>query len=246
MKPVFGAIVDLNNDLGRRCRFGWLSVCCQGRHFNPELLSWHFSGAVSIVIILGGIGHLRGALIGAFALLQEFFHSEGIFGAFAEHWQLGLGISIIASVALLRRGLVGVPGQWKEQLVGRASRRPAEFLDRPAGLLSQGQKRRPEIAMCLATAPQVLWLDEPLAGMGAGETERMLELLHQLTGSHAILLFENDMDAAFRAADRITVRVNGAVIASGTPEFVRTNAEVQSAYLGDQQHELLSARGLSG
>ena len=92
---------------------------------NPELMSWHFSGAVLIMIILGGIGHLRGALIGAFvfALLQEFFQSEAIFGSFAKHWHLGLGLAIIASVALLPKGLVGLPGQWKERLVGRASRR---------------------------------------------------------------------------------------------------------------------------
>jgi branched-chain amino acid transport system permease protein len=88
---------------------------------NPELLSWHLSGAVLIMIILGGLGHLRGALIGAFAfaLLQEFFKSEALFGAFAKHWHLGLGLAIIASVALLPRGLVGVPGQWRERLAGR-------------------------------------------------------------------------------------------------------------------------------
>ena len=94
-------------------------------YVNPELMSWHFSGAVLIMIILGGIGHLRGALIGAFAfaLLQEFFKSEAIFGGFAKHWTLGLGLTIIASVALLPRGLVGLPGQWKDRLLGRASRR---------------------------------------------------------------------------------------------------------------------------
>lgn len=88
---------------------------------NPELLSWHLSGAVLIMIILGGIGHLRGALIGAFAyaLLQEFFKSEAIFGAFAKHWTLGLGLTIIASVALLPQGLVGVPAQIRERLLGR-------------------------------------------------------------------------------------------------------------------------------
>ena len=92
---------------------------------NPELMSWHFSGSVLIMIILGGIGHLRGALVGAFAfaLLQELFQSEAIFGSFAKHWQLGLGLTIIASVALLPRGLVGLPAQWKEHPVGRASRR---------------------------------------------------------------------------------------------------------------------------
>ncbi|MCW5636963.1 MAG: branched-chain amino acid ABC transporter permease [Rubrivivax sp.] len=76
---------------------------------NPELLSWHLSGAVLIMLILGGIGHLRGAVLGAFAftLLQEVFRSEALFGAFAKHWLLGLGVTIIASVALLPRGLIG-------------------------------------------------------------------------------------------------------------------------------------------
>jgi branched-chain amino acid transport system permease protein len=97
----------------------------QDGYVNPEMLSWHLSGSVLIMIILGGIGHLRGALIGAFAfaLLQEFFKSEAIFGAFAKYWHLGLGLTIIASVALLPRGLVGVPGQIRERLMGRASRR---------------------------------------------------------------------------------------------------------------------------
>ena len=87
---------------------------------NPELFSWHLSGSVLIMIILGGLGHLRGALIGAFAfaLLQEFFQSEAIFGAFAKHWHLGLGLAIIASVALLPRGLIGVTGQLRARLVG--------------------------------------------------------------------------------------------------------------------------------
>ena len=107
-----------------------------------------------------------------------------------------------------------------------------DVLDRPAGLLSHGQKRQLEIAMCLATAPEVLLLDEPLAGMGAEETERMLALLAALKPGHAIGLVEHDMDAVFRIADVITVMVNGAVIATGNPDFVRNSAEVQAAYLG--------------
>ena len=95
-----------------------------------------------------------------------------------------------------------------------------------------GQKRQLEIAMCLASDPKVLLLDEPLAGMGAEETDRMLTLLEKLRQDHAILLVEHDMDAVFRIADQITVMVNGSVIASGTPEEVRNNAEVQAAYLG--------------
>ncbi len=79
-------------------------------YVNPELLSWHLSGSVLVMIILGGIGHLRGAVIGAFAfaLLQEFFKSEAIFGDFSKHWLLGLGLTIIVSVALLPRGLIGI------------------------------------------------------------------------------------------------------------------------------------------
>ena len=104
---------------------------------------------------------------------------------------------------------------------------------RTAGTLSHGQKRQLEIAMCLATAPQVLLLDEPLAGMGAEETERMLGLLDALKPGHAILLVEHDMDAVFRIADRITVMVNGTVIATGEPADIRKNADVQTAYLGE-------------
>lgn len=109
----------------------------------------------------------------------------------------------------------------------------SDVLEREAGLLSHGQKRQLEIAMCLATAPQVLLLDEPLAGMGAEETERMLALLQSLKATHAILLIEHDMDAVFRVADCITVMVNGGVIASGSPDFVRNSAEVRVAYLGE-------------
>jgi branched-chain amino acid transport system ATP-binding protein len=108
-----------------------------------------------------------------------------------------------------------------------------DVLDRPAGLLSHGQKRQLEVAMCLATQPQVLLLDEPLAGMGAEETERMLTLLDHLKAEHAVLLVEHDMDAVFRIADRITVMVNGAVLASDTPAAVRASPAVQAAYLGE-------------
>jgi len=109
----------------------------------------------------------------------------------------------------------------------------ADHATRVAGSLSHGGKRQLEIAMCLATRPQVLLLDEPLAGMGAEETERMLALLAALRPGHAILLVEHDMDAVFRIADRITVMVNGAVIASGAPAAIRGNEDVQTAYLGE-------------
>jgi branched-chain amino acid transport system ATP-binding protein len=109
----------------------------------------------------------------------------------------------------------------------------APVADRLAGGLAHGQKRQLEIAMCLAPGPQVLLLDEPLAGMGPEETERMLELLATLKDGHAVLLVEHDMDAVFRIADAITVMVDGAVLASGTPAAVRDNPDVQAAYLGE-------------
>lgn len=103
-----------------------------------------------------------------------------------------------------------------------------------AGNLSHGQQRQLELAMCLATKPRVLLLDEPLAGMGAEETGRMLALLEKIKVSRAVLLVEHDMDAVFRIADRVTVMVNGRVIASDHPQAIRENPDVRVAYLGDE------------
>ncbi|WP_088159466.1 ABC transporter ATP-binding protein [Achromobacter xylosoxidans] len=107
---------------------------------------------------------------------------------------------------------------------------------REAGLLPHGRKRQLEIAMCLAGEPQVLLLDEPLAGMGPEETDRILDLLETLKPGHAILLVEHDMDAVFRVAETITVMVNGAAIASGAPDAIRANPDVRTAYLGEDSH----------
>ena len=104
-----------------------------------------------------------------------------------------------------------------------------------AGAISHGEQRQLEIAMTLATEPQVLLLDEPLAGMGAVEAERMVALLLTIKKDHGILLVEHDMDAVFTLADKLTVMVNGQVIASGTPTAIRADASVQAAYLGEDQ-----------
>jgi branched-chain amino acid transport system ATP-binding protein len=106
--------------------------------------------------------------------------------------------------------------------------------DVTAAALSHGEQRQLEIAMTLATDPGILLLDEPLAGMGAEESARMVELLRRLRTSHAILLVEHDMDAVFSLADRLTVMVNGTVLASGSPEEIRANRAVQEAYLGQE------------
>jgi branched-chain amino acid transport system ATP-binding protein len=121
-----------------------------------------------------------------------------------------------AAMALQRAGLAG-----REEII--------------AGTLSHGEQRQLEIAMVLATDATVLLLDEPLAGMGAEESAQMVELLKTLRADHAILLVEHDMDAVFAVADVITVLVTGQVLASGEPEAIRANREVQQAYLGQDE-----------
>ncbi len=108
----------------------------------------------------------------------------------------------------------------------------AELAPRGAAILSHGQLRQLEIAMVLATAPQVLLLDEPLAGMGAEEAERIATLLRALAVDHAVLLIEHDMDVVFAVADSITVMVDGLVLDEGTPAQIRASARVRDAYLG--------------
>jgi branched-chain amino acid transport system permease protein len=369
-------------------------------YVNPEMLGWHTSGTVLVMLILGGLGSLRGAVLGAAAylLLKDAFQSQALIGEASKHWQLWMGATVIACVALMPKGLaglldrlapdpgpdnetqiehssassgqngwkaapdkrkapsmdatllrahgitrrfgglvavsevslelkrgevhavIGTNGAGKSTLVnvlagelppsdgrvellgtdvtriaqpqraraglGRTYQRSTLFSDftvlenvrlaaqaadpapwrigaaamqdaallarahtciaqvglsevaqRTASSISHGQRRQLEIAMCLATEPQVLLLDEPLAGMGAEETERMLALLRSLKPNHAILLIEHDMDAVFRIADRITVMVEGRVIASDTPAAIRAHPEVQRAYLGEDFHD---------
>ena len=100
--------------------------------------------------------------------------------------------------------------------------------------LSHGEQRELELAVALATKPQLLLLDEPMAGLGVTESARMVKLLQELRREVTIVLVEHDMDAVFALADRITVLVYGRVIASGAPAAIRGNEEVRRAYLGDR------------
>jgi branched-chain amino acid transport system ATP-binding protein len=100
--------------------------------------------------------------------------------------------------------------------------------------LSHGEQRELELAVALATRPQLLLLDEPMAGLGATESGRMVKLLANLRKEVTIVLVEHDMNAVFALADRITVLVYGRVIASDVPAAIRVNEEVKRAYLGDQ------------
>ena len=103
-----------------------------------------------------------------------------------------------------------------------------------AANLAHGEQRQLEVAMALATNPRLLLLDEPMAGMGTEESQRMIDLLSKLKQKKTIILVEHDMDAVFRLADRISVLVYGRVIATGTPEKIKMNEEVRRAYLGEE------------
>ncbi|MSQ69918.1 MAG: ABC transporter ATP-binding protein [Betaproteobacteria bacterium] len=113
-----------------------------------------------------------------------------------------------------------------------------------AANLAHGEQRQLEVGLALATRPKLVLLDEPMAGMGPEESERIIALVMQLKGSTlhasgaaplAVLLIEHDMDAVFRLADRISVLVSGAVIATGKPDEIRANADVKRAYLGEEE-----------
>ena len=133
---------------------------------------------------------------------------------------------------------------WRRAREERALREPARAVLAQVGLatradveacaLAHGEQRQLEIAMALATRPRLLLLDEPVAGMGTDESQRMVALLRTLRGRHTIVLVEHDMDVVWALADRISVMVYGRVIASGTPEAIRANADVRRAYLGEE------------
>ncbi|MBL0726560.1 ABC transporter ATP-binding protein [Piscinibacter sp. HJYY11] len=110
-------------------------------------------------------------------------------------------------------------------------------LDRTAGALSHGEQRQLEVGLALALNPKLLLLDEPMAGMGPEESERMVALLQGLRGSVTMLLVEHDMDAVFRLADRISTLVFGKIIATGTADEIREHPEVKRAYLGDDTED---------
>jgi branched-chain amino acid transport system ATP-binding protein len=123
---------------------------------------------------------------------------------------------------------LNAPAMEALQIVGLAPR-----ADMPAGALSHGEKRRLELAIALAQAPRLLLLDEPMAGAGVEETRGLVETLKGLKRRYTLVLVEHDMQAVFALADRISVLVEGRIIATGTPEAVRANPAVRSAYLGE-------------
>jgi branched-chain amino acid transport system ATP-binding protein len=167
--------------------------------------------------------------------LARSFQITSIFGEF----------SALDNVALAVQAHAGHSFRfWRAARGERDLREPARAMLDTVGLgaradviaatLAHGEQRQLEIAMALATGPRLLLLDEPMAGMGPDESQRMIRFLRALKARHTILLVEHDMDAVFALADRISVMVYGTLIATGTPEEIRANAEVREAYLGEE------------
>ena len=115
-------------------------------------------------------------------------------------------------------------------------------MDVLATSISYGEQRQLEIAMLLAMEPEVLLLDEPLAGMGTNESAKVVELIGRLAEDHSVVLIEHDMDAVFAVADILTVMVDGVILESGLPEVIRDSARVREAYLGDEKLPSLEDR----
>jgi branched-chain amino acid transport system ATP-binding protein len=154
-------------------------------------------------------------------------------------------MSVIENVSLAVQAHAGHSFRfWKSAAGDEALRAPAMQALERVGLagsadalvanMSHGEKRQLEIAMALATGPKMLLLDEPMAGMGPEESQRMVDVLLGLKGDKTMLLIEHDMDVVFTLADRISVLVYGQVIASGKPEDIRNDEAVKRAYLGDE------------
>ena len=152
--------------------------------------------------------------------------------------------SVLDNVALAVQARSGRTGFWKPARADRTLTEPAQRVLEEVGLaqrknvlaanLAHGEQRQLEVAMALATDPRLLLLDEPMAGMGTEESQRMIALLSKLKKTKTIILVEHDMDAVFRLADRISVLVYGRVIATDVPERIKANVEVRKAYLGEE------------
>jgi branched-chain amino acid transport system ATP-binding protein len=159
---------------------------------------------------------------------------------------LFLDLSVLDNVALAVQAHAGHSFHfWRDARSEPELREPARATlarvglsaraDLLASLLSHGEHRQLELAMALAGSPRLLLLDEPMAGLGAEESARMVATLRALKRELTILLVEHDMDAVFALADRITVLVYGRVIATGGPDDIRANAQVRDAYLGEAE-----------
>lgn len=200
-----------------------------------HLLSGQLRPDAGTLLLMGRDVTRRGQAARVKAGLSRSFQVSNLFTGFSVRENLRLA---------LQAARPGRCGFWRRRTADEALDRAAvqlaaectldnSLLDLPAGTLPHGEQRKLEFAMAVASGPRVLLLDEPMAGMGPDETLRLTELIASLRGRFGMLLVEHDMQAVFALADRVSVLVSGRVIATGTPEAIRANIEVQRAYLGE-------------
>jgi branched-chain amino acid transport system ATP-binding protein len=171
----------------------------------------------------------------AAAGLARSFQITSILPAFTALENVALAVQARAGSSLRLFGRVAEEAALNEPALaalGEVGLAPRAHV--PAGHLSHGEKRALELAIALAMAPKLLLLDEPMAGTGREETGRLVGLLRDLKGRFPMVLVEHDMTAVFALADRISVLIYGRVLATGTPEEVRADPKVATAYLGDE------------
>jgi branched-chain amino acid transport system ATP-binding protein len=199
--------------------------------------------------ITGTVAPDSGRVIFAGADITRFSLPRRVHAGLARSFQITsiiAGFSVLENVAVAAQAKSGSSFRFfrdaaaEEALNDAARNALAEvgLADRAAiiaGALSHGEKRALEIAIALATGPRLLLLDEPLAGAGPEETEKLIALLRRLKARYAILLVEHDMQAVFALADRISVLTEGRIIASGSTAEIRASAEVRAAYLGEEE-----------
>ena len=199
--------------------------------------------------VTGTVAPDAGRVVFAGADITRFSFPRRVHAGLARSFQITsiiAGFSVLENVALAVQAKSGSSFRFfraaasEEALNGAARDALAEvgLTDRAAimaGALSHGEKRALEIAIALATQPRLLLLDEPLAGAGPEETERLITLLRRLKSRYAILLVEHDMQAVFALADRISVLAEGRIIASGSTTEIRASDEVRAAYLGEEE-----------
>jgi branched-chain amino acid transport system ATP-binding protein len=236
LKKMFGGLAAVNG-VSLECCVGRVHAVIgpngAGKTTLINLLSGDVAPSAGRIEILGrevaGLPPHRISRLG----VGRSYQRTNVFMSFTafENCRLAAQSRLPSSMRFLR------PASWYAE-VNQAAERALDLCglgsqkDTLASALSHGERRQLEVAMTLATSPKILLLDEPLAGMGAEEAERMVELLRRLGAAHAMLLVEHDMDAVFAIAATLTVMVDGRVLASGTPAEIHANAQVQEAYLG--------------
>lgn len=202
-----------------------------------NLISGRFAPSSGRIMLTGRpIGGLRPYQINRLGLSRS-FQVTNIFPKLSVYdnllcatlWSLGARHSFWGSLA--RRRDAAERAHSLARRIGLADR-----LEAPAGALAYALQRALEIGVALGGDPDVLLLDEPTAGMSRGETEQMVEIIRNATGGKTLVMVEHDMSVVFGLANRISVLVYGQILASGPPESIRANPEVQEAYLGEAVH----------